>query len=324
MNDHWLRKRQILACLRHNVFVSGEAIAQTLSLSRAAINQHIDTLKDYGVEIYSVKGKGYKLANAISLINESELVNSIDNRCFYFDEIKSTNAFMLEHAAEVESGDICVSEYQSAGRGRRGRKWFSPYGHHMYASLFWRLNRDIARTSGLSLVVGCSIVQALQDLGVEGLGVKWPNDIYLDHKKLAGILIELSHHSDTQTELVIGFGVNMSMSAAQGELIDQPWSDLSATGHMPDKTMLLVKLHRQLKRDLVLFEQQGLEAFLQRWNDNDLFINREITLLMAPNAVTGICRGIDKQGAVLLENEQGIQAFVGGEISLRASEVKPN
>jgi BirA family biotin operon repressor/biotin-[acetyl-CoA-carboxylase] ligase len=319
MNEHWLRKRQILACLSHKGFVSGEAIAKKLSLTRAAINQHIDALKDYGVEIYSVKGKGYKLANAISLINESELVNNIDNRCFYFDETNSTNAFMLNHASELESGDICVAEYQSAGRGRRGRQWLSPYGHHMYASLFWRLNLDISNASGLSLVVGCSIVKTLQELGVEGLGVKWPNDIYLEHKKLAGILIELSHHSDRQTELVIGFGINMSMSVEQGELIDQPWSDLSAMDNMPDKTMLVVKIHQQLKRDLVLFEQQGLDAFLQRWNDNDLFINREVTLLMAPNAVTGICRGIDKQGAILLENDQGTNAFVGGEISLRAN-----
>uniref|UniRef100_UPI0040472860 bifunctional biotin--[acetyl-CoA-carboxylase] ligase/biotin operon repressor BirA n=1 Tax=Shewanella sp. TaxID=50422 RepID=UPI0040472860 len=314
MNDHWLRKRQILACLSHKVFVSGEVIAQSLSLSRAAINQHIDALKDYGVEIYSVKGKGYKLASAISLLNETELVNNIENRCFYFDEIHSTNTFMLEHASELKSGDVCVAEFQSAGRGRRGRKWLSPYGHHIYASLFWRLNKDISHASGLSLVVGCSIVKTLQDLGVEGLGVKWPNDIYLDHKKLAGILIELRQHSDVKTELIIGFGINMSMSVEQGDLIDQPWSDLSVMANMPDKTDLLIKLHQQIKRDLVMFEQHGLELFLDRWNQNDLFINREITLLMAPNSVTGTCRGIDKNGAILLENEQGVAAVVGGEI----------
>lgn len=319
MNDHWLRKRQILALLSHVAFVSGEAIAQQLSITRAAINQHIDALKDYGVEIYSVKGKGYKLATPISLINENSLVNTIDDRCFYFDEITSTNEFMLGHAAELASGDICIAEYQSAGRGRRGRQWLSPYGHHIYASLFWRLNHDLSYASGLSLVVGCSIVKTLQNLGVEGLGLKWPNDIYLDHKKLAGILIELNHHSAEQVELVIGFGINMSMSAQQGELIDQPWNDLSSMTTMPDKTQLLVNLHQQLKHDLALFEQQGLSAFLARWNENDLFINREITLLMSPNSISGICRGIDKQGAILIENEQGISAYVGGEISVRAS-----
>ncbi|MGB6135872.1 MAG: bifunctional biotin--[acetyl-CoA-carboxylase] ligase/biotin operon repressor BirA [Shewanella sp.] len=320
MNDHWLRKRQILNCLTHQYFVSGEVIAKQLSLTRAAINQHIDGLKDYGIEIYSVKGKGYKLANPISLIVESQLVNAIDNRCFYFDDTNSTNAFMLGHAAELKSGDICVAEYQSAGRGRRGRKWISPYGHHIYASLFWRFNQDITKASGFSLVVGCAIVEVLKDFGVEGLGLKWPNDIYLDHKKLAGILIEVSQTTSQYTDLVIGFGINMSMSAEQGELIDQPWSDLSTMARMPDKTALLIKLHAQLKRDLQLFEKHGLSEFATRWNAHDLFINREVTLTMSPNAVTGICRGIDSQGAILLETEQGISAFVGGEISLRAAQ----
>jgi BirA family biotin operon repressor/biotin-[acetyl-CoA-carboxylase] ligase len=319
MNVHWLRKRQILASLTHERFVSGEVIAQSLSLTRAAINQHIDALKDYGIEIYSVKGKGYKLANPITLINESQLVNAVDNRCFYFDETTSTTAFMLSHAAELKSGDICIAEYQSAGRGRRGRQWLSPYGHHIYASLFWRLNQDISQVSGISLVVGCALVKTLQDMGVEGLGLKWPNDIYVDNKKLAGILIELSLSLARQTDLVIGFGINMSMSVEQGKLIDQPWSDLSSMDAMPDKTELLIRLHQQLKYDLTLFEQQGLGAFFARWNQHDLFINREVTLVMAPNSVTGICRGIDEQGAILLENDLGVTAFVGGEITLRAS-----
>ncbi|QDE32959.1 MULTISPECIES: bifunctional biotin--[acetyl-CoA-carboxylase] ligase/biotin operon repressor BirA [Shewanella] len=319
MNGHWLRKRQILACLSHQHFVSGEVIAQQLSLTRAAINQHIDALKDYGIEIYSVKGRGYKLANPISLVNESDLLNGIDGRCFYFDETASTNAFMLGHATELKSGDICIAEYQSAGRGRRGRQWLSPYGHHIYASMFWRLNNDISHASGLSLVIGCSIVKTLADFGVEGLGLKWPNDIYLDHSKLAGILVEISQSSANQTELVIGFGINMSMSVEQGELIDQPWSDLSSLKEIPDKTELLIKLHKTLKADLQLFELKGLGAFLERWNEYDLFVNREVSLLMAPNSVSGICRGIDQQGALLLETEQGIKPYIGGEISLRAA-----
>ncbi|MGE6570762.1 bifunctional biotin--[acetyl-CoA-carboxylase] ligase/biotin operon repressor BirA [Shewanella vesiculosa] len=319
MNEHWSRKRQILACLHHEHFVSGEVIAQSLSLTRAAINQHIDALKDYGIEIYSVKGRGYKLATPMSLVNESILVNNVDGRCFYFDETTSTNAFLLAHTSELKSGDICIAEYQSAGRGRRGRKWLSPYGHHIYASMFWRLHSDISKASGLSLVVGCSIVKALSAFGVEGLGLKWPNDIYLEHKKLAGILVEIAHSSAQQTELVIGFGINMSMSAEQGGLIDQPWSDLSSLMNMPDKTELLIQLHKTLKTDLQLFEQKGLGAFLDRWNKYDLFANRNVSLIMAPNCVNGICRGIDDQGALLLETDQGIKRYLGGEISLRAA-----
>ncbi|MCU7978044.1 bifunctional biotin--[acetyl-CoA-carboxylase] ligase/biotin operon repressor BirA [Shewanella sp. SW36] len=318
MSDHWGRKRQILALLSSGQFVSGEQLATELGISRAAVNKHIDALETYGVAIYSVKGRGYKLANPISLIDASRLVQSIDNRCFYFDEIASTNGFLLDHITELKNGDVCVAEYQSAGRGRRGRTWVSPYGHHLYFSLFWTFPQGMAQAMGLSLVVACTLVEVLKSFGVENIGVKWPNDIYLDNKKLAGILIEMSGQADSQCQLIIGVGVNMAMSEEQGKGIDQPWSDLSELVDMPDKTALVIALQKQLKRDIQLFEREGLAAFKTRWQVADLFYGREIRLLMGEKSVEGICRGVDEQGAVLLETADGVQAFIGGEISLRA------
>ncbi|MBW3533548.1 bifunctional biotin--[acetyl-CoA-carboxylase] ligase/biotin operon repressor BirA [Shewanella sp. NKUCC06_TVS] len=318
MSDHWGRKRQILALLSSGQFVSGEQLATELGISRAAVNKHIDALETYGVAIYSVKGRGYKLANPISLIDASRLVQSIDNRCFYFDEIASTNGFMLDHTTELKNGDVCVAEYQSAGRGRRGRTWVSPYGHHLYFSLFWTFPQGMAQAMGLSLVVACTLVEVLKSFGVKNIGVKWPNDIYLDNKKLAGILIEMSGQADSLCQLIIGVGVNMAMSEEQGKGIDQPWSDLSELVDMPDKTALVIALQKQLKRDIQLFECEGLAAFKTRWQAADLFYGREIRLLMGEKSVEGICRGVDGQGAVLLETADGVQAFIGGEISLRA------
>ncbi|MCU8045788.1 MULTISPECIES: bifunctional biotin--[acetyl-CoA-carboxylase] ligase/biotin operon repressor BirA [unclassified Shewanella] len=318
MSEHWGRKRQILALLSSGQFVSGEQLATELGISRAAVNKHIDALETYGVAIYSVKGRGYKLANPISLIDASRLVQSIDNRCFYFDEIASTNGFLLDHITELKNGDVCVAEYQSAGRGRRGRTWVSPYGHHLYFSLFWTFPQGMAQAMGLSLVVACTLVEVLKSFGIENIGVKWPNDIYLDNKKLAGILIEMSGQADSQCQLIIGVGVNMAMSEEQGKGIDQPWSDLSELVDMPDKTALVIALQKQLKRDIQLFEREGLAAFKTRWQAADLFYGREIRLLMGEKSVAGICRGVDEQGAVLLETADGVQAFIGGEISLRA------
>lgn len=318
MSEHWGRKRQILALLSSGQFVSGEQLATELGISRAAVNKHIDALETYGVAIYSVKGRGYKLANPISLIDASLLVQSIDNRCFCFDEIASTNGFLLDHTTELKNGDVCVAEYQSAGRGRRGRTWVSPYGHHLYFSLFWTFPQGMAQAMGLSLVVACTLVEVLKSFGVENIGVKWPNDIYLDNKKLAGILIEMSGQADSQCQLIIGVGVNMAMSEEQGKGIDQPWSDLSELVDMPDKTALVIALQKQLKRDIQLFEREGFAAFKTRWQAADLFYGREIRLLMGEKSVEGICRGVDEQGAVLLETADGVQAFIGGEISLRA------
>lgn len=318
MSDNWLRKREILGLLSSEHFVSGEELATQLGISRAAVSKHVDALEDYGVAIYSVKGRGYKLANPISLIDSVRLIQSIDNRCFYFDEISSTNGFMLSHIGELKSGDLCVAEYQSAGRGRRGRTWVSPYGHHLYFSQFWSFPQGMAQAMGLSLVVACSLVEVLKSFGVDNIGVKWPNDIYLNYKKLAGILIEMSGQADSECQLIIGIGVNMAMSEDQGKGIDQPWSDLSSLTDMPNKTDLVIALHKQLKRDIQLFEREGLAAFKTRWQQADLFHGKEIRLLMGENHVDGICRGLDEQGAVLLETADGIQAYIGGEISLRA------
>ncbi|UML93954.1 bifunctional biotin--[acetyl-CoA-carboxylase] ligase/biotin operon repressor BirA [Shewanella xiamenensis] len=318
MSDNWVRKREILGLLSSEHFVSGEELATQLGISRAAVSKHVDALEDYGVAIYSVKGRGYKLANPISLIDSARLIQSIDNRCFYFDEIPSTNGFMLSHTSELKSGDVCVAEYQSAGRGRRGRTWVSPYGHHLYFSQFWSFPQGMAQAMGLSLVVACSLVEVLKSFGVDNIGVKWPNDIYLNYKKLAGILIEMSGQADSECQLIIGIGVNMAMSEDQGKGIDQPWSDLSSLTDMPNKTNLVIALHKQLKRDIQLFEREGLAAFKTRWQQADLFHGKEVRLLMGENHVDGICRGIDEQGAVLLETADGIQAYIGGEISLRA------
>ncbi|QBF83173.1 bifunctional biotin--[acetyl-CoA-carboxylase] ligase/biotin operon repressor BirA [Shewanella maritima] len=318
-NQHWSRKRQILQLLSAQRFVSGETIAKHIGLSRGAVNQHIDAMAEYGIDIYSVKGKGYQLASAVSLIDEAELIANIDKRCFYFDEIDSTNAFVMGHAAELASGDFCVAEYQSQGRGRRGRAWQSPYGHHLYTSLFWRSQLAPQQLMGLSLVVGCALVKVLQDFGVTELGLKWPNDIYLEGRKLAGVLVELGQNQTQGVELVIGIGLNMNMPATQGNQIDQPWSDLSHLDKSMSKTQLLIALHKQLTCDLREFEANGLASFIERWNQADLFMQKQVKLLMAPNEVHGVYHGIDNQGAVVLETEAGMKSFIGGEITLRSN-----
>ncbi len=319
MIEQWSRKRDILAALTDKQFVSGEELAKQAGISRTAISNHISSLEDYGVEIYSVKGKGYKLANPVSLINEEKLTSSTDNRCFYFDELPSTNAFLLKHVEELSSGDICIAEYQSAGRGRRGRNWVSPYGCHLYYSMYWKLEQGMAKASGLSLVVACALVDALKRLGVDDLGVKWPNDIYLNGKKLAGVLIEMSGQPDSECHLVIGVGINISMPQAQGTKIDQAWSDLSEAPSSQEKTNLAIGLQKQLKHDLETFQSEGLDAFLERWKAIDQFYGKKVKLLMGENQINGVCKGIDATGAILLETDKGLIPFVGGEISLRGT-----
>lgn len=320
MAEQWVRKREILTELASGSFVSGEALAKLLGVSRTAVANHISGLEEYGVDIYSVKGKGYRLNGPVSLVDEPKLKQQIANRCFYFDEIPSTNAFILKHAEDLVSGDICVAEYQSAGRGRRGRVWVSPYGCHLYFSMYWQFPQGMAQAMGLSLVVACSIVTALEKLGVKEVGVKWPNDIYLEGKKLAGVLIEMNGQTDSECNLVIGIGLNMAMGDQHAVQIDQPWSDLTGQKNMPDKTELLVLLQKQLQQDLSLFQSNGLKVFNERWAAADLFDGQVVKLLMGQDEVHGVCRGIDEQGAIVLETDKGLKSFIGGEISLRKAD----
>lgn len=319
MTTQWQRKRTILAELNRGEFVSGEHIAELLGISRAAVGKQIAALGEFGIDIGSVKGRGYKLFSPLSLVDGAELVAGCSNRCFYFDEIDSTNAFMLQHSEELQSGDICVAEYQAAGRGRRGRKWQSPYGSHLYFSMHWHFAQGMAQTMGLSLVVACSLVSVLAQFGADDIGVKWPNDIYLAGRKLAGVLIEMSGTADSGCNVVIGIGVNIAMPAAQGELIDQPWSDLRQLAQMPDKTALTLALYQQLLDDLQLFEAQGLSAFQTRWNAADIYQGQQVNLQLGEQVISGEYQGIDEQGGVLLATADGVKQFVGGEITLRKS-----
>ncbi|MBO2589090.1 bifunctional biotin--[acetyl-CoA-carboxylase] ligase/biotin operon repressor BirA [Shewanella algae] len=319
MTEQWKRKREILQLLQQGEFVSGEKLAEQLGISRTAVSKHISALTAFGIDIFSVKGKGYKLARSLHLIDKPRLLSAIDNRCFYFDELGGTNTFLLNHVDELSNGDLCIAEYQSAGRGRRGRQWVSPYGSHLYFSMYWQFSQGLSQAMGLSLVVACSLVSVLESFGIAGLGVKWPNDIYLDGRKLAGVLIEMSGTADSECDLVIGIGLNMAMPAELGEQLDQPWSDLSGLEFMPNKTELAINLHKQLLKDLKLFETQGLAAFNTRWQSADIFAGQQVKLLLGEQQISGHYLGVDEQGGVILQTETGPQHFVGGEISLRGA-----
>ncbi|MGL4475037.1 MAG: bifunctional biotin--[acetyl-CoA-carboxylase] ligase/biotin operon repressor BirA [Shewanella sp.] len=319
MIDHWQRKRQILELLTSGHFISGERIAQELGVSRSAINKHIDGLIALGVAIYSVKGKGYKLASAVQLADADKLKSAISSRSFYFDQIDSTNAFVLSHVNDLERGDICVAESQTSGRGRRGKTWTSPYGSHLYFTQYWQTSGNMTQLMGLSLVVGCSLVKVLESFGVSELGLKWPNDIYRSGKKLAGILVELQGQADGGCHLAIGIGVNICMPEQSGLDISQPWSDLADIVKDLNKSDIIIALQQQLTHDLLQFEQAGLAAFMSRWQRSDIFIDKTVNIHMGDKMETGRYLGIDEQGGVRLATELEEKSFIGGEITLRQS-----
>ncbi len=320
MKEHSV-KLSILKALSQGGFHSGEELGDKLGVSRAAISKHIKGIQAWGVDVFRVQGKGYQLAKPMQLLDVEILQNSLTNRVELIPIIDSTNQYLLDRVDSLESGAVCLAEYQAKGRGRRGREWVSPFGSNLYLSMFWRLDAGMAAAMGLSLVVGVAIVEALEEMGLTGVKLKWPNDLYYQDKKLAGILVEMSGQAGAAANLVIGMGLNLVMSEAT-EGITQPWACLDevADNQQIDRNQLAISMITTLHKALDDYELYGMAGFVERWNRLDNFINRPVKLLMGPREISGTARGINEQGAVLLETENGLETFIGGEISLRPNQ----
>ncbi|MGO2320629.1 MAG: bifunctional biotin--[acetyl-CoA-carboxylase] ligase/biotin operon repressor BirA [Vibrio toranzoniae] len=318
MKEH-TTKLALLKCLADGEFHSGEDLGEMIGVSRAAISKHIKGIQEWGLDIYRVQGKGYKLAERLDMLDQQKLsAVSHEASLELISIIGSTNQHLLERTNTLKSGSVCVAEYQSAGRGRRGREWVSPFGANLYLSMYWRLDAGMAAAMGLSLVVGVAVVEALEVMGVEGVKLKWPNDLYHNDKKLAGILVELSGQSGGAAHIVIGLGLNLSMDPKTSG-IGQPWTSLKEVcgGKVPDRNHLAQTLINAWDKALVDYELKGMSNFVARWNRLDNFLGRNVKLIIGPREIEGIVQGIDEQGAVLLKTDNGIESYIGGEISLR-------
>ncbi|VDR30507.1 Bifunctional protein BirA [Raoultella terrigena] len=311
----------LISILADGEFHSGEQLGERLGMSRAGINKHIQTLRDWGVDVFTVPGKGYSLPEPVQLLNEELIAGQIDQgRVTVLSVIDSTNQYLLDRLNELQSGDACVAEYQQAGRGRRGRKWFSPFGANLYLSIYWRLEQGPAAAVGLSLVIGIVIAEVLQSLGADKVRVKWPNDLYLQDRKLSGILVELTGKTGDAAQIVSGAGINLAMRRVESDVVNQGWISLQEAGVSIDRNALAARLIKELRAGLQLFEQEGLAPYLSRWEKLDNFLNRPVKLIIGDKEIFGISRGIDTQGALLLDQDGVIKPWVGGEISLRSAE----
>ncbi|AVF36747.1 bifunctional biotin--[acetyl-CoA-carboxylase] ligase/biotin operon repressor BirA [Rahnella sikkimica] len=309
---------QLIFILADGEFHSGEQLGTAMGMSRAAINKHIQTVRDWGIDIFTVPGKGYSLPYPIQLLEEEKILAMLPaGGVSVLPVIDSTNQYLMDRIGQLNSGDACVAEYQQAGRGRRGRKWFSPFGSNLYLSMYWKLEQGPAAAMGLSLVIGIVMAEVLHRLGAENVRVKWPNDLYLNDRKLAGILVELTGKTGDAAHLVIGAGINLKMREPATDTITQGWINLQEAGVNIDRNELTATLLKELRSALVHFEQEGLTPFIARWRGLDNFLDRPVKLLIGDQEIHGIERGIDPQGALLLEQDGVIKPYIGGEISLR-------
>jgi BirA family biotin operon repressor/biotin-[acetyl-CoA-carboxylase] ligase len=216
-------------------------------------------------------------------------------------------------------GQVCIAEYQSAGRGRRGRQWISPFGSHIYMSMYWYLEQGMSAAMGLSVVAALAVSDAIKALYQVEVELKWPNDIYFNGVKLAGILIDLEGQAMEPCHCVIGIGLNIKMPTKSAELVDQPWTDLSsAVGVDVDRNKLAAHIVSALLKRLKVHGETGISTMVSQWQALDFYLNKPVTLITGQKATRGICRGINAQGALMLEVNGQVGPVYGGEVSLRA------
>jgi BirA family biotin operon repressor/biotin-[acetyl-CoA-carboxylase] ligase len=235
--------------------------------------------------------------------------------------VDSTNAEALRRLAGGQVPPfIVLAERQTSGRGRRGRNWVSPFGENLYYSLALQVDGGMRQLEGLSLVVGLALLRALRVAGVVSAGLKWPNDVLVDGRKVAGILLELSGDPADVCHVVIGIGVNVNMLVDKGAT-DQPWTSMRAElGGLVNRNEFVCELSRQLSLYLDLHKARGFAALRDEWQENHLWQGRSVILAMGANPIEGVVLGVDQAGAIRLRVAGVEQNFSGGELSLRLND----
>lgn len=323
-----VRRLELLSVLADGAFHSGESLANELGVSRAAIWKHVQGLAEWGLDVFAVRGRGYCLSrplqlldpNAILLALPKSIVDSV-SRLEVFPVIESTNGHLMGVArSHADKGRICMAERQTDGRGRRGRTWISPFGCNLYVSVLWRFLQSPSAMSGLPLAMGVAIATALEIAGAKNVGLKWPNDIYSEERKLGGILVEMFGEAGGPSTVVVGFGININMSSVPGlPVINQPWTDFATAASVvaPCRNSLAASILGEVFTAFHIYEQFGLSPFLSRWDSLDVFKGRDVQVHLPQATVSGIAKGVDVDGALRVEVGGEPMRFLAGEVSLR-------
>lgn len=322
---------EILRLMSDGKFHSGTLLAHDLKVARSSIWNAIHYLRTRGIQIHAVSGKGYRLAQSIEWICKHEIYGHLlQNFHVFFPRIEvlnvvtSTNDYLLQRLGQVhDKSMVCIALEQTHGKGRGGKTWYSPIGSNIYLSFTWRFQAKLFDLSGLSLVVGLIVIDAIESYYghlPKELGIKWPNDVWFRNQKLCGILIEsiskgMTLSEKTQTDLVIGIGLNTQIP--QNSQLNFNATDLSHIfGEIPSKNKLIALLLMYAVNHLTRFAKEGLTAFSSRWSQLDLLAGKSVQLTTTHHQEIGIAEGINERGELCVQVNQKLKAFRYGEVSV--------
>ena len=319
---------ELLRLLADGALHSGEELAAQLSVTRAAVWKRLQQLEEWGIAAEAVPGRGYRLESPIDLLDAHGIRDRLPQdarqklRNLELHETLNSTSDRLLAVDDLPPGrfDACLAEFQSAGRGRRGRRWIAPFASGLCLSVSWRYRDAPGALAALSLAAGVAALRALGRLGITGLALKWPNDIVRDDSKLGGILIDLRGEAAGPAYVVVGIGVNVRLpTSARDRLASEGVDavDLAAIAAPPSRNALAAALIVELTTALLEFGARGMAAFAGEWQDADALAGRAIVVLHGGQTLEGRARGVDGDGALLLEIDGVPRRIVSGEVSVR-------
>jgi BirA family biotin operon repressor/biotin-[acetyl-CoA-carboxylase] ligase len=301
---------------------SGEDLAARAGVTRAALSKRVEKLRDWQLDVESRQGLGYRLMQPLERLDLQSLREAVrDLQVNLLAVTDSTNAQLLASDASADPQAL-FAEYQTAGRGRRGRNWVSPFGANLYCSLAWSFAQWPRQLTTLPLAVGVACARALRHCGLDAVQLKWPNDLYVGTRKLGGILLEHRAETGGPCRVVIGIGINVAMSRAQAHEVTQPWISLlealaTRGGVAVSRNTLAAQLLIEQQAMLRQFEQTGFDDYAREWSELDLTRDRAVTVLEHHRELQGTARGVDEQGALRVEVLGELRTLHAGEVSLR-------
>jgi BirA family biotin operon repressor/biotin-[acetyl-CoA-carboxylase] ligase len=314
----------LLQALADGKFHSGAQLARNSGRSRTAVWKQIRVLSDMGLEIFAVRGKGYRLARPVDLLSDAEilrLMSAAARRRIVELEVRfltgSTNQLLLD--LPNPHGRVVLSEYQTAGRGRRGNRWLSTPASGLCLSLGWRFEAAPAGLMPVSLMTGVALVRALAELGVRNTGLKWPNDVIWRDAKLAGILVESRGQAGGAMDVVVGIGLNIRLTPALHRQLDQPAVDLyTAIDALPSRNRVAATVIANVLQMLGDCDAGTAVSYMQEWRRHDIAIGRRARLSLPGQAdVVGTVIDVDQSGMLSLRVRDSVRRFSSGELSLR-------
>lgn len=319
-----LTQTQLIELLADGQFHSGEKLGEALGVTRMAIHKRIDSLADIGLDVFRVNRKGYRLAEPIQLMNLDEIKSALKQplQHIHLHHITgSTNddlRYLLADSKSPQAGLCVLAEMQTAGRGRRGKPWQSPFGSNIYLSMYWPLLQGLNAAIGMSVALGVAIAKLLELEGVADVKIKWPNDIYIAEQKVAGILVELEGQADGEGQAIVGVGLNLNMPETQSN-IDQPFTSVQRHLSEPlDRNRWAARLIDAVYLALEQHDKEGLAPTVRDWPSYDRYYQQQVRILLGSHTHEGIAQGIDEMGALLVEQNGQLKRYFGGEVSVRS------